>query len=115
MNDVNAELNARITAAQMGLICNACFVAHIVLIGFPPKIVCVCALFPFHWGPGGGEKKIELHKSRGKLLARERIGALLDAGYVRSTTYAQFHFVSRHSYRFSYVYSFCGAHHPRRL
>jgi len=27
---------------------------------------------------GGGEEKIKLHKSRGKMLARERIEALLD-------------------------------------
>ena len=28
---------------------------------------------------GGGERQVELHRSRGKLLARERIDALVDA------------------------------------
>ena len=31
---------------------------------------------------GGRDKAIEKHKSRGKLLARERIDALVDKGYV---------------------------------
>ena len=31
---------------------------------------------------GGRDKAIEKHKSRGKLLARERINAVVDEGYV---------------------------------
>ena len=29
---------------------------------------------------GGGQKSVDLHRSRGKLLPRERIAALLDPG-----------------------------------
>jgi len=41
---------------------------------------------------GGGEKRIELHKSRGKMLARERIDALIDS----DTPFMEFNTLAAH-------------------